>query len=145
MSAIKDFDEYKGVIPIIVYLAGYCCYSVDKKIKCKFCKQLTTHASDEEFSHDYYSYIDSVSRGSLLRPSAITVNIIMYNYIILSKITKIKMFLRVKNLRNLALVLTTKTLTESDVRFETDVCGASHSTEKVGKNASVGFNKFPLQ
>ena len=129
----QDFDECKGVIPIIVYLAGYCCYSVDKKIKCKFCKQLTTHASNEEFSHDYYSYIDSVSRGSLLRPSAITVNIIMYNYIILSKITKMKIFLKAKNQRNIALVLTMKTLTENDARFETDVCDAGHSTEKVEK------------
>lgn len=56
----KDFDKCKEVIPVIVYLAGYCCYSVDKKIKCSSCKELTTHSNDEELSHTH-SYINGVA------------------------------------------------------------------------------------
>ncbi|XP_064120459.1 uncharacterized protein LOC135225155 [Macrobrachium nipponense] len=38
----RDFDECEEVLPIIVYLAGYCCYTVDKRLRCKFRKELTT-------------------------------------------------------------------------------------------------------
>ena len=65
----KDFDECKEFFPVIIYLAGDCCYSVDKKIKCSFCKELKAHSDDEESLH---SYVNGVNRGSLLHPSDIS-------------------------------------------------------------------------
>ena len=35
-----NINKYRGVLPVILYLAGYCCYVVFKKIKCNSCKDL---------------------------------------------------------------------------------------------------------
>ena len=81
----RDFDECEDDLPIIVYLARYCCYTVDKRLRCKFCKELTTETSGYfPQSHDY-SYVNGVSRGSLLHPSSVRVNIIMYTYLVINK------------------------------------------------------------
>ena len=35
-----DINKCKEVLPVILYLAGYCCYAVFKKMKCNSCKDL---------------------------------------------------------------------------------------------------------
>ena len=36
----EDANTCTGVLPVILYLAGYCCYTVFKKMKCNSCKDL---------------------------------------------------------------------------------------------------------
>ena len=45
-SDIENCKE-SDVLPVIVYLAGYCCYAAFNKIKCSFCKDILTFSNDE--------------------------------------------------------------------------------------------------
>ena len=128
----KDFDECQEVMHIIVYLAGYCCFSVNKKIGCDYCKELMTHTDDHDFP-ETHNYIVGISRGSLLHPSPVTVNIIMYNYIVIKKLTKMNIYRNAKNQRNMALASTLKMLNDNCAKFPVDTCDAGHDTEKLDK------------
>ena len=128
----RDFDDCETILPIIVYLAGYCCYTVDKKVKCQLCKELTSCTGDEDFPQSH-NYISGVSRGSLLHPSEVTVNIIMYTYIVLGKLTQMNSFLSSKNHRNVALTLTLKAIADNDAGFSIDTCDAGHSINRIEK------------
>lgn len=76
-----DTEKSLELLPVITYLAGYCCFVVTKKLKCNFCKDLLTCNENLEDLPDNNNYIQGISRGSLLYPDEAVVNIILYNYI----------------------------------------------------------------
>ena len=127
----KDIKECKKVIPIIYYLAGYCCYAVFKKNKCTSCKALITGAGSE--IPEINSYFQGINRGSLLQPNDITANFILYNYVVINKLTKDASFLRVENHRKIAMHITLDILAESDFLFHIDTCDEGHNMEKIEK------------
>ena len=43
-----DVNKFREGLPDILYLAGYCCYVVFKKIKCNSCKNLISEKDMEE-------------------------------------------------------------------------------------------------
>lgn len=129
----EDTEKCKDVLAVITYLAGYCCYAVCKKMKCLFCKDIVTCTDLADTLPENHSYIQGLSRGSLLYPDDITTNIVMYNYIIINKLAKNPLFIHSMNQRNLATELTLNALAEDDALFHSDVCGGGHSTEKVEK------------
>lgn len=125
----SDFKVCDDVLPVIVYLAGYCSYAVVKKMKCNHCKDLVTCADGE--IPDSHNYIDAVSRGSLMHPDAITTNVVMYNYIIINKLTRHPHFLQTVNQRKVANKITLNALADDDGYFPVDSCDAGHSAERI--------------
>ena len=127
----SDIEKCKDVLPVIVYLAGYCCFAIFKKMKCKYCRNLVTCGNDDEEMPDSHSYIDAVSRGSLMHPDTATTNIVMYNYIVINRLTKHPHFLQNANQRNIASHITLNNLADDDALLPFDCCDAHHSSEKI--------------
>ena len=127
-----DLDQCKDVLPVIVYLAGYCCYSVNKKMKCKSCFEIISRNDyDTEPPPATYDYFNGISRGSLCSPDAITVNIVRYNYVIINQLTKNDYFKHAKNQRTLSLNMTYNTLVADEVIFPLAYCDNGHSLDKI--------------
>ena len=88
---------------VITYLAGYCCLAVSKKMKCEFCKDLLSNNEDIHSLPDNHNYIQGISRDALLYPDDSVVNIVMYNYIVITKLTKYSEFAKSVNQRKQSL------------------------------------------
>ena len=127
----EDISKCKDILAVITYLAGYCCYAVSKKMKCLFCKDMITCTELADTLPENHSYIQGISRGSLLYPDDTTTNIVLYNYIIINKLAKDPVFVHSINQRNLATELTLNALTDDDALFYNDFCGSGHSSEKL--------------
>ena len=119
-------------LPVITYLAGYCCYAVWKKMKCTICKELIT-CNDVENLPDNNLYIKGVSRGSLLYPEESVVNIVMYNYIVINKLTQIPDITRSSQQRNLATEITNNIIIDNDAFLPMYNCENGHSIDKIQK------------
>lgn len=128
-----DIEKCTDVLPVITYLAGYCCYAVSKKTKCSFCQDIITCDEGEENISDNHSYIQGINRGSLLHPDEAVVNIIMYNYIVVNKLTQRPEFLKSLNQRSLATDCSLNALTDNDVVLLNASCNDGHSTENTVK------------
>ena len=127
----SDIKLCENVLPVIVYLAGYCCYAVNKKMKCKACFEIITRTDCDDKSPQSYDYINGISRGSLCSPNEISVGIVQYNYIIINKLTQNVSFKNTGNQRLLAMNITRNALTTDEVAFPVDYCEDGHSLEKV--------------
>ena len=80
---------------------------------------------------DSNSYIKGITRGSLLYPDEGAVNIVMYNYIAVNKLTADPDFTHVLNQRNVTTEITMKILADNDVFLPINDCGNEHSIDKV--------------
>ena len=120
--------EYEQVI---TYLAGYCCFTVSKKMKCGLCKELITYNEDTENLPDNHNYIQGISRGGLLYPIDAVVNIILYNYIVISKLTENPEFSKFPNHRNVATEMSLNVLLDNDALLPMNNCDNGHSTDKL--------------
>ena len=127
----NDVDECRDVLPVIIYLAGYCCYAVFKKTKCNSCKQLITRTESVEEIAESYNYLQGINRGSLLQPNDITTNVVLYNYAVVSKLTKESSFLHSQNQRKIAMLITFNILADYDLLFQVDSCDEGHNMEKI--------------
>lgn len=79
----------QDVLPVIVYLAGYCSFAVFKKLNCRICKELTTCAHDDDTTiPDSHNYIHGRGRGRLMYSCNVTTNIILFSYVVINKLTK---------------------------------------------------------
>ena len=125
----NDVHQCKEVLPIIIYLAGYCCNAVFKKMKCYSCKSLVSGRDD--MLPDINSYFQGINRGSLLYPNDVTTNLVLYNYIIINKLVKNPSFLHSINQRKLSMYITLDVLANDELLFHVDPCGEGHSIEKM--------------
>ena len=116
---------------IIIYLAGYCCYAVFKKMKCYSCKSLVSRRDD--MLPDINSYFHRINRGSLLYPNDVTTNLVLYNYIVINKLVKNPSFLHSMNQRKLSMYITLDVLANDEFLFHVDSCDEGHSIEKIEK------------
>ena len=71
-----------------------------KKMKCYSCKSLVSGRDD--MLPDINSYFQGINRGSLLYPNDITINLVLYNYIVINKLVKNPSFLHSMNQRKLS-------------------------------------------
>ena len=62
-----------------------------------------------------HNYIHGISRGGLLHPNSVTAAIIMYNYIVLNKLTQSPIFTKAINKRSLTTQITLNILADDDV------------------------------
>lgn len=133
MISKDDIEKCKKVLPVIVYVAGYCCYAVQKKNNCKHCKDLLTYNSDNDVLPENHEYVDGISRGSLMHPNPLITNMVMYNYIVIDKMAKDEHFNKIGNQRFVGSTITYNKLADDEALLSTDSCDAGHSTEKTEK------------
>ena len=129
----EDVQAALDYLPVITYVAGYCSYSINKKMKCEECKDRMVSASTDESKFEN-SLIKGISRGSLLYPSSDMVHIVLISYIVIEKITKCEQFLRAPSQRALAvntilIALDNDEITLSDVLN----CNSGHDPSKIIK------------
>ena len=118
----------------MAYIAGYCCYSVLRKYKCEQCKTHLVKTDLEELPDiNDFSFINHIDRGRLLYPNDISVNIVLYSYIVVSKLTKDERFLAMHNQRQVAHKIITDCLLENEVSFTNEFCDNGHSFCKISK------------
>ena len=83
---------------------------------------------------DINSYFQGISRGSLLYPNDVTINVVQYNYVVTNKPVKNPSFLLSINQRKLSMHITLDVLANDEFLFHVDSCGDGHSIEKIEKN-----------
>ena len=75
----KEWDNSPQHMPVLTYIAGYCCYSVCKKLQCETCKtKITSRVGDVGSIENVL--ISRITRGGLLYPSSDVVHIVTANY-----------------------------------------------------------------
>ena len=87
-------------LPVINYIAGYCAYSINKKLGCDHCRNLIVADGDMDNFANFL--IRGISRGSLLFPSADIVRTTLISYLVINKITATEEFSRAQSQRSLA-------------------------------------------
>lgn len=130
-----DEEETKkcdAVIPVIAYIAGYCCFKIIKKLECSECKiMLCSNSNDDrKIFENKKKYIAGISRGALLYPSETTMNIVMYCYIVANKLLSDVNILKSKNLRRIIIDTTINVLCDNAIQFPSNACSVGHSYEK---------------
>ena len=68
-TADEDLHEARDYLPVITYVAGYCSYSINKKVMCDECRERIVSTVGDE-SKVENSLIKDISRGSLFYPSS---------------------------------------------------------------------------
>lgn len=129
----SDVDGASDDLPVITYLAGYCCYITQKKIKCEVCKDKLIY-KDEFVIEDNFNLIKSLSRGKLLYPKEAIVQIVLYAYIIFNKILKDfeETFLSVHNKRTFLTRYILKFLLENGHLNDGEICNI-HAIDGIAK------------
>ena len=127
----EDVAQCTDELPVITYLAGYCCHVVHKKLKCDVCKEVITCTSSADTLPDQHIYIQGISRGSLLYPDDVTVNIVVQNYVIINKLIHHHVFAKSINQRKLATALTLNALEDDSVTYSADSWMECHNIEKI--------------
>ena len=70
---------------MITYIAGYCCYTVTKKLSCLHCTEriVKTEGNVDNFQNEL---IKKTFQGRLLYPAVDVVHIVLISYIVINKI-----------------------------------------------------------
>ena len=80
-------------MPVLTYIAGYCCYSINKKLKCIDCKEYI-ESSYKSSTNFQTNLVRGLSRGGFSYPSQEFVDIALICYITIAKLVKIDTFYR---------------------------------------------------
>ena len=97
----EEIHKSKEKLPVLTYIAGYCCYSINKKLKCIDCKEYI-ESSYKSSTNFQTSLIRGLSRGGLLYRSQEFVDIVLICYIAIIKLVKIDTFYRASSQRKVA-------------------------------------------
>ncbi|KAJ8891738.1 hypothetical protein PR048_004273 [Dryococelus australis] len=81
----KDLASLKDSLPCLAYVAGYCAHSVLKKLSCSHCRDSLLIDRGLEVEGNLV-LIKSLDRGGLKYPSNITLIVVCYDYVIISKL-----------------------------------------------------------
>ena len=79
-----DVNKDKEVLCAILYLAGYCCNTVFKKIKCNSCKDLIYVRDNAEEITEINSYFKKINRYSFLYHNDKITNFVLYNRVVIN-------------------------------------------------------------
>ena len=132
---------------MITYLAGYCCYAVSKRMECDLCKETLIDADNEFGTLPDYGYIKGLDRGGLLYPNCTVVNVVMFCYIVVNKLSREPTFISSSRQRDIVVEVTYRTMMEVDLCFVSGCCESGHSSEKLLKivimaSANTLLNNF---
>lgn len=82
---------------------------------------------------DNHSYIYRISRGALLYPEYAVVYIIMYNYLVINKLTQHPKFIKSLHPRNIATEITLNVILDNDAFLFMNNCDDGHRIDKIQK------------
>ena len=85
----EDVNKCREVIPLILYLAGYRCHAIFKKIEYNSSEDLISVRDNVEEKPQINNYFQGINRGSLLYLNDTTINSILYNYVVIGTLIKI--------------------------------------------------------
>lgn len=129
IKRLKTFEPY---LPVLTYVGGYCSYSVLKKIKCIECIEKLTLNSKVNLDENY-NLIKNLDQGGLKCPTQFVVNVVLYNYIFISKLySEHESSLQKHNQRNIVACLTYNLLKSKEIILE-NVCGNGHDGDYISK------------
>lgn len=125
-----EFANVSDVLPIIVYLSGYCARTVLKQISCNTCSNFLVIDKEilPDVDNDSYSLIKNIDRGRLLYPHYDVVNLVILNYKVINKLINNcneHKYLKCKNQRQIAISITSKILSENSIVFNDFECNSS--------------------
>ncbi|KAL3181048.1 hypothetical protein MRX96_037108 [Rhipicephalus microplus] len=104
------------VIPVLVYVAGYCIYSTLRRLKCEKCRDVLTIDKEVTVSVEdpKYELVKELDRGGLVHPSIFAVNAVAHSYAVVEELSRRDDFLTIPNQRQVATDLTVDLLTEDE-------------------------------
>jgi hypothetical protein len=102
----NDFEQVHHEMPVITYLAGYCCYKILRKIKCEFCKSGLVY-DQQLIVEENYNLIKNLNRGGLSFPVDIAVRVVLISYVLFNKLLESHedTFLSIGNKKNFVINL----------------------------------------
>ena len=121
-------------ISVITSIAGYCCYSVNKKLKCEKCKTKMT-CNDGNSNSFNNSLIKGISRGGLRYSSSDMVRFVLVSYLVFEKICKLEEFLKSQCHRSLVINTILSALDDELISYDFE-CSTGHELIKI-MNMSV--------
>lgn len=126
-------SKITDVIPVLVYVAGYCVYSTLRRLKCEKCRDVLTIDKEVTVSVEdpKYELVKELDRGGLVHPSTFAVNAIAHSYAVVEELSR-RDDLTILNQHQVATDLTVDLLTE-DESSDFDGCDAGHTKEIVLK------------
>ena len=79
--------EGKQKLPLLAYIAGYCCNSNNKKLKCADCEEeiVSSSGNVDDFQ---ITMIKGLSRGGLLYPTQDVIGIVLVCYVTIKKLSE---------------------------------------------------------
>ena len=115
-SAIKQY------LPVLTYIAGYCSFSVGKKLQSKDCKlRITYQGIDVQCIEN--TLISGINKGSLLYPFCNVVDMIATSYFVVNRFAETKEFQFSPYQRQLIIHATMSSLDAKEfVFFYEDAC-----------------------
>ena len=134
LISFEEWENAMEYLPVITYIAGYCCYSTAKKLQCDECKERITNNIGEVEAIEN-NLISRMTRGGLLYPCSDIVQMVMVNYIIVNKLAETAEFQSAMSQRQLVLDSTMSALESEELNsfFFRDNCKKDHETIKVAK------------
>lgn len=133
---ISDDDIAKATekLPVIVYVGGYCVYSVLKKLDCEECTSNLTIDKESSKDNPAVQFTMNLDRGQLIIPSSNVVNVVMYTYIVVSKLCfeHEDKFLKEKSQKHIATVVTSNILESEEICCNV-FCSKGHDATKIDK------------
>ena len=129
-AAQMKANEY---IPVITYIAGYCCYSVTKKLQCSHCKNelISPDKNAESFNN---SLITGISRGGLLYPCDDVITIVYLNYLVIDNLCASSSFQHSTQQRNIAVETTYSLVVFEDFSImQLSTCPTLHKYHNIVK------------
>lgn len=129
----EEIKSCNNDLPILVYVAGYCCHSVLKQLKCSCCKDIIVMDEYLNIDDKAYELIRDKSRGKLLHPQHHIVNVVVHNFLLVSKLCGDleEIFLKARNQREVAFTLIMKAVSMFELLWEPEMCANGHTVENV--------------
>ena len=99
--SVEEMEEGKQKLPVLAYIAGYYCYSINKKLKCAECKEeiVSSSGNVDDFQ---ITMIKGLSRGGILYPTQDVIGIVLVCYVTIKKLSKSDSFYTSSSQRKLA-------------------------------------------
>ena len=88
---VCDVQAAQEHLPVLTYIAGYCCYSINKKLQCVECKHRIT-STIGNVDDIQCSLIKGLSRGGLLYPSSDMVNLVLVSCLVIVLVERTDFF-----------------------------------------------------
>lgn len=144
-----DLISLIPILPIINYVAGYCCYSYAKSKKCHLCKDSITvndTAGKLQILDDVEnSYIQALDRGGLAYPKPEVLEIILHSYVVVQKLISAKyehLFLQMQKQKALTVKLILHILQRKEIYLNENKCSIHSSNFIIESLVSRSVNTF---